>query len=61
MEQILNNRFDSYIKNLQNSVQILDNDVKIIKEDGYYEMSGVIHVISPSMQYGPYSRSEDLD
>ncbi len=61
MEQILNDRFDSYIKNLQNSVQILDNDVKIIKEDGYYEMSGVIHIISPSVQYGTYSRSEDLD
>ena len=61
MERILNERFDSYIKNLQNSVQILDNDVKIIKEDGYYEMSGVIHIISPSVQYGTYSRSEDLD
>lgn len=59
MEQILNERFDLYIKNLQNSVQILDNDVKIIKEDGYYEMAGVIHVISPSVRYGTDGGNED--
>ena len=57
MEEILTERFDSYIKNLQNSVQILDKDVKIVRGDGLFEMSGSLEVISPAFHYGVYDRN----
>ena len=57
MEDILTERFDSYIKNLQNSVQILDKDVKIVREDGLFEMRGSLEIISPAFHYGEYDRN----
>ena len=57
MEEILTERFDSYIKNLQNSVQILDKDVKIVRGDGLFEMSGSLEIISPAFHYGVYDRN----
>lgn len=61
MRLVLAERFDRYIKNLQNSVQILSNDVKISEKDGYFTMEGGICVIAPSVQYGVYSGNEDMD
>ena len=57
MEEILTERFDSYIKNLQNSVQILDKDVKIVRGDGLFEMRGSLEIISPAFHYGVYDRN----
>ena len=57
MEEILTERFDSYIKNLQNSVQILDKDVKIVRGDGLFEMRGSLEIISPAFHYGEYDRN----
>jgi hypothetical protein len=51
MTGLLQERFDLYIKNLQNGVQILDNDVKINSEGDCFRMTGVINVIAPFVSY----------
>jgi similar to stage IV sporulation protein len=51
MTELLQERFDLYIKNLQNGVQILDNDVKITGDGDCFRMTGTINVVAPYVRY----------
>jgi similar to stage IV sporulation protein len=51
MTELLREKFDLYIKNLQNGVQILDNDVKISGEGDCFRMTGTISVVAPYVRF----------